>query len=161
EEAFRFNWVGPAQFTKSSDGQTITITQNAGGPVPPIMPPPAPPTIVVTIKLDAAKANADVTVRVEGRSETIAGFFVAKMENGMPVLYTRGVELGPDEFWIALRDAQPGDWPPQRANGQPFIDPDLLTPKDLPDSAIGQSARDLWAARQTEVAQLNAALRAA
>jgi hypothetical protein len=61
------------------------------------------------------------------------------------------VLFSPKNFWISLREPQEGDWPPVLPPGQPMIDPELVKRKDLPESSIGQPARDLWDARREEL----------
>jgi hypothetical protein len=64
-----------------------------------------------------------------------------------------GVLMGPAAFWPSLRDARPGEWPPRKDPGTPWIDPDLVTQTQLPEETIGTEARALWLARRDELAQ--------
>ncbi|HEY6120861.1 MAG TPA: neuraminidase-like domain-containing protein, partial [Pyrinomonadaceae bacterium] len=65
---------------------------------------------------------------------------------------TGGVELGPRDFWPALREPWAGDWPPVKPADRPFIDPEIQKLKDLPEITIGERAINFWQARQTELA---------
>ena len=70
------------------------------------------------------------------------------------------IDFGPKEFWIAVREPVEGDWPPEEPAGTPLVDPELLRPQDLPDSAVGDAARALFATREGELAQLRTDLQA-
>jgi hypothetical protein len=65
------------------------------------------------------------------------------------------VRLGPEEFWARLRQAQVGDWPPVVLDGQPMIDPHLVTAADLPDPTVGARACAFLQNRQSQLDQLN------
>jgi Tc toxin complex TcA C-terminal TcB-binding domain len=71
-----------------------------------------------------------------------------------------GVEFGPNQFWISLRQPAEGIWPPWREPNVPIIDPDVLKLSDLPDSTVGDRARALFQARQTELGDFRGKLRA-
>ncbi|MDY7094927.1 MAG: neuraminidase-like domain-containing protein, partial [Acidobacteriota bacterium] len=51
-------------------------------------------------------------------------------------------------FWISLREPRPGEWPPVMPPGQAWVDPTFIDEADLPGSAVGRTARELWAARR-------------
>ena len=70
----------------------------------------------------------------------------------------RGIDFGPREFWISLREPVEGVWPPAQAAGVPLIDPEVLKPAEMPDSAVGDPARALYETRKSELAQAYADL---
>jgi hypothetical protein len=65
----------------------------------------------------------------------------------------KGIDFGPRELWISLRDPADGVWPPVIAAGSPLVDPELLRPADLPDSSVGDPARALYDTRTDELEQ--------
>ena len=60
-------------------------------------------------------------------------------------------EFGPLSFWIALTEHDPGEWPPPDDGVTPWIDPELIRRTELPDSAIGDVARQRWDTRLQEL----------
>jgi hypothetical protein len=70
----------------------------------------------------------------------------------------RGIELSPQWFWVSLREPAEGAWPPMRQDDTPWIDPDLLKLKDLPEPTVGQQAIALYNSRVEELKQLYQAL---
>jgi hypothetical protein len=77
----------------------------------------------------------------------------------------QSVAFGPQDFWISLRDPVEGEWPPspwpRPAHAGPFVDPELLKPSGLPDSAFGDRARTLYADRVTQLAKIRDDLKTA
>ena len=71
----------------------------------------------------------------------------------------KAIDFGPQEFWISLRQPVEGDWPPEQPAGVPLVDPELIKPVELPDSAVGDPARALYDARHAELGQASTALR--
>lgn len=59
------------------------------------------------------------------------------------------IEFGPPEFWFPEREPEEGAWPPTRP--QPLVDPELVAPRDLPDTEAGERAVELWRARRAEL----------
>lgn len=65
-----------------------------------------------------------------------------------------GIALGPNQFWLSLREPLEGEWPPLEAGvpidegAAPMVDPDLVRLRDLPDSSVGERARTLWIERR-------------
>ena len=64
------------------------------------------------------------------------------------------IQLDPKTFWVSLRQAQEGEWPPILSAQLPLIDPATLKLKDLPESIAGERAITLWQARQTRLEQI-------
>lgn len=67
-----------------------------------------------------------------------------------------GIELDPQNFWIALSQPQEGEWPPIPSTKTPIpiIDPAAIKLKDLPDPIVGERAIAFWQARQTDLEQI-------
>src|SRR5207248_1922848 len=65
---------------------------------------------------------------------------------------TAGLLLSPKDFWISLREPQAGDWPTLTA--RPWIDPAIVTLKDLPEPTAGKQAIALWKSRQDQLKQM-------
>lgn len=60
--------------------------------------------------------------------------------------------LGPQHFWISLRESKEGTWPPSPLEKDiPRIDPETLKVDELPDETAGVKAIKLWTDRQTEL----------
>jgi hypothetical protein len=59
--------------------------------------------------------------------------------------------LGPMEFWAAIRKPTEGDWPPNRLQGVPLIDPQTVKRQDLPGSVAGARALAFWDNRSAEL----------
>ena len=65
------------------------------------------------------------------------------------------VTLSPEFFWISLTEPTEGEWPLERPDNEPWIDPDIVNRSDLPDpSAAGKRAHKLWHDRQEQLAAL-------
>mgnify|MGYP000406886663 CR=1 FL=1 len=65
------------------------------------------------------------------------------------------VTLSPEFFWISLTEPTEGEWPLERPDGEPWIDPDILNRSDLPDSpVVGKLAQKLWRDRQEQLSSL-------
>jgi hypothetical protein len=71
----------------------------------------------------------------------------------------KGIDFGPREFWISLREPVDGVWPPAHPAGVPLIDPEVLKPAEMPDSAVGDPARALYDTRKSDLAQAYADLK--
>ena len=71
-----------------------------------------------------------------------------------------GLLLGPDSFWISLREPKEGDWPPAPTPDQPRIDPDLITRNDLPEGVAGTAALAMWTDRRKAIDLLTKQLQA-
>jgi len=57
------------------------------------------------------------------------------------------LDFGPADFWISLTEPEVGEWPPLDDGVSPWVDPDLVKLTELPDSAVGAAARQLWTTR--------------
>ncbi len=54
----------------------------------------------------------------------------------------QGIEFGPRHFYHSLREPVEGEWSPQ--HDKPWIDPESVERKDLPEPTAGQQAILLW-----------------
>jgi hypothetical protein len=78
------------------------------------------------------------------------------------------ITLGPDQFWIALRTATEGDWPPpppappapQPPAVAPWVDPEVLKLAELPEATAGRNAIALWNKRAAKIEQTRKDLKA-
>ena len=63
--------------------------------------------------------------------------------------------FGPRYFWDALREPTEGTWPLELPEDeeQPFIDPDEIKLKELPEPTAGQRAISLWHRRREELTE--------
>jgi hypothetical protein len=64
---------------------------------------------------------------------------------------SKGIALGPDQFWNSLTQPSEGIWPPVIVVGIPLIDPQLIKLNELPDSAVGARANELWNKRSARL----------
>ncbi len=69
--------------------------------------------------------------------------------------------VSPRYFWISQRESEAGIWPPVRKEDQPWIDPDTINPKDLPEDTVGRQATLLWQARREQLDEFAQALKTA
>lgn len=60
-----------------------------------------------------------------------------------------GVLLGPETFWMALREPEEGSWPPERGEDVPLVDPERVEVADLPARTTSPRAHELWQTRRT------------
>lgn len=66
--------------------------------------------------------------------------------------------LNTKEYWLPVVEPKEGQWPPLQKSGVPYIDPELIDEKQLPDVTLGKGrisasgARNLFFSRQQELA---------
>ncbi|MCK6693441.1 MAG: hypothetical protein L6Q97_15255, partial [Thermoanaerobaculia bacterium] len=68
------------------------------------------------------------------------------------------IAFSPNEFWFSISEPTEGHWPPQYDANFPMIDPEILTPRDLPDPTAGEKARLLFEKRKDELTVFGARL---
>ena len=66
--------------------------------------------------------------------------------------------FGPRDFWLPEVEPIEGDWPPVIAG--PFVDPERVQRRALPEWVAGAAAHMLWERRRTELEQIRQRLRA-
>ena len=59
----------------------------------------------------------------------------------------KGIHLSPKVFWIALREPDEGEWPPDPPQNGVWVDPEKVELTDLPDPTTGREARRIWKER--------------
>ena len=73
--------------------------------------------------------------------------------------------FGPKDFWISLREPQEGPWSVDlkglhdQEEPEPFIDPEKINLKELPEPTAGEQAIKLWKERQGKLEKLRVDLR--
>lgn len=60
--------------------------------------------------------------------------------------------FGPRDFWLPEMEPVEGDWPPMVTG--PFVDPERVEPRDLPEWVAGAAAQALWQQRRDELEQI-------
>ena len=61
--------------------------------------------------------------------------------------------FGPRYFWSSLREPIEGPWPMELLKDLPFIDPEEVGLKELPEPTAGQRAIELWHRRREELTE--------
>jgi len=102
-------------------------------------------------EVTASEQREALSILVQSRKRLLFEAWRAEEE-------ANGIDFGMNEFWISIREPVEGDWPPVTAGNVPLIDPELLQTNDLPDSAAGKRALELYDARQDELKKLRANL---
>jgi hypothetical protein len=71
-----------------------------------------------------------------------------------------GIILGPGTFWMSLREPEQGEWSSalNLPQGTPFIDPERVDRKELPEPTFGAPAIALWQQRRRELDEYQAHL---
>ncbi|MCK5850284.1 MAG: hypothetical protein KAH23_05160, partial [Kiritimatiellae bacterium] len=57
------------------------------------------------------------------------------------------IDLSSEYFWRPLKEPKEGVWPPKAGENTPFIDPDEVSLKEVPEITVGLAAKRLWEKR--------------